>query len=290
MASFNTAPTVSAWGFSGPDWGGYNIMKKDTQNQWQKEVDFTRQMAETQWQRATADMQAAGINPMLAIQQGPNASPQSPHASFSAPPGAGSNMTMQTKAATDLLYAQAEKTDAERREVEARTPTHAVSIDKMRQDIQESVQRAKDLQASVEERTASAARQYQQIENLREELPRIKEDINRIRQQANNFVHQSFLANAHEKEIQQRVKANLPALDKAMRDLEIYLTKVATPGKELDAEVRQSFIGIIGNYLKALIPFGGIIGAVPMGRGPRTTVPPSTIHKGQRGGPDIHRR
>lgn len=292
-------PNVSAFGFSGPDWIGYNIMRKDAQSDWQKGIDFTRsermaqeafqeRMSNTAWQRGTADMKAAGINPMLAFSQGGASTPSGGQGPISqikpvAPPAAGTNAQMQTQAQTALLHAQEELTKAEANEVRARTPTHTVKIDEMKARIE-------DLRASVSERTASAARQNQQIENLRAEIPRIQEDVNRIMQEANRLASQTFLQGAQEREINQRVKANLPELEKQTRLLELYLTRVAIPGKELDAEVRQSFIGILGNYLKALIPFEGIIGAIPLGRGTKGNTQQPPIHKGSGDRPTIHRR
>lgn len=41
-----------------------------------RSMDFSERMASTQYQRAVADMRAAGINPMVAFSQGGNAAPQ----------------------------------------------------------------------------------------------------------------------------------------------------------------------------------------------------------------------
>lgn len=289
--------TGSAFGFSGPDWIGSNIMKdrnrEDAEIAFNRTAEFQERMANTSWQRGVADMQAAGLNPMLAISQGGASSPTPqmplPHSSLVSG-GANVSNSFQTSAQVGLLNAETDKTHAEADEVRARTPTHAVSIEQMRQHIAESVERINAIRADVMQKHSTAARNYQQIENLRAELPRIKADTSRLVQQARNYAANTELQTAEEKAIQQRIRQDLPELERQQRALDTIIMKMSLPGHMVDEAAKDSFIGQLGAYLKALLPLQGIVGALPIGRGTTPSKTPDLIHKGTGGNPSIHRR
>jgi len=82
-------PRVNVQGSTATDWGkllgagaslgaaglsyiGQRQTNAANAQQAQSQMDFQQRQSETQWQRATGDMKAAGLNPMLAYSQGPN--------------------------------------------------------------------------------------------------------------------------------------------------------------------------------------------------------------------------
>lgn len=99
--------------------GGLNLIGSHQQNQANKgimreQMAFQERMSNTSYQRAVADMQAAGINPMLAFQQGGASSPPGSSARMEnvISPAVSSAMDMaRTRAQLKTMDAQAYATE-----------------------------------------------------------------------------------------------------------------------------------------------------------------------------------
>lgn len=235
------------------------------------QMNFQREMRATQYQTAVGDMKKAGLNPMLAYHQGGAGTPPGAAAS-----GTGAHMPAisfstaaqveNIRANTTVAEAQADKVNAEADEIRARTPTHAVTIDKMRQDINESVERIQDIQQRVRTGAATAAQLHQHTTNLKEQVPQIRAMVENLKAATVERLTHSGLNEAHAKEIHQRIIQNLPQIERAQRQLEATITQMSLPGHVNTQAAQESFIGQMGAYLKALLPLQGIMAAVPFGR------------------------
>lgn len=173
---------------------------------------------------------------------------------------------MQTAAQIQVLDAAADKTRAETKEIEARTPTHAVSIEQMKANIQKLIQ-----EATTSGHTAVNIQQ--QTQNLQELIPQIRAQTEQLRTLSNLNKAQIterlnlagvHLENAHE--IQQRVKENLPQLERALMDLDRIARQMLQGGHMANEAAQSSFVGTLGAYLRALLPIEGVMGAIPLGR------------------------
>lgn len=221
-----------------------------------KSRDWQERMSNTQYQRAMQDMQAAGLNPMLASRLGGAGTPAGATASSSGI-GAGSAMAALNFNFTQaqLNEALADKAKAEAAEVRARTPTHEVNIAKTQEEIKKIIAEV----SAVKQGEATSAAQERMLD---QQVRNYKEQIEQIRATVDLLKSQRWLTDSKDTHLRQTINQNLPQIERALRDVELEFMHLERPRREQESISNDRFVGALGALLRTLNPLGGLIRSV----------------------------
>lgn len=140
--------------------GGGILSNKAKMKQQDDQQDFQERMSNTSYQRAMADMEAAGLNPMLAAKLGGASTPNGP-----APvdfENIGAEAVQAAESATRSSAASAAKDQAEAQTDKTKAETELIAT------------QAAQIQADTMMKTNAAAEAAQRIKSMEEELEQLK--------------------------------------------------------------------------------------------------------------------
>lgn len=174
---------------------------QNSSNAYQASVvrDWEENLSNTAWQRGVKDMQAAGINPMLAFMKGGASTPTSSPASGSAPMGAMARVENAAGAGINSAFqaANVRATLAGASKAESESALNYVLADKAAQDTRTSAASAYELTSRGALNSVTYNYVLDQIDNIRERTGLTAEQTRLARQQVLNAVSEGRRIEAH---------------------------------------------------------------------------------------------
>lgn len=213
-------------------------------------------------------MMAAGLNPMLAYHQGGASSPSGGQGSTGAQQGAQTRHSdfkmlegLSTAAQIANIKADTLQKEAGTEEIKARTPTHGASIEVMKQRVTESIANVQKILQETKTSASSAAQKDQQVVNMKEAIPQIRATIDLLKAQVKQTGTMTGKTEEETREIRQRIHQNLPALENALKHLELRIGSAKLPKAEQDASFHgEPALGTFSALLRNLLPLNEILG------------------------------
>lgn len=246
-----------------------NRRENTRHDEWNTAMNVSTDLALNRYTHMVADLRRAGLNPMLAAVQGqpPSGSNQvatgAPHSAGAVNNQRGSSVSLASSSAAaaqaSLVGAEARLKESQAKNLDADTQKKLEEPALVKAHVSESIQRAKTLMAQESREYATADQSRQVVVNMQAELPRIEADITRLRAVTQETLQRAGLHEAQAKAVMQQVHANLPELEKAFKEFQVKLEGLKVPGAQNVAQVQESFLGVLSQYVRALIPINNLL-------------------------------
>lgn len=237
-----------------------NRRENTRHSEWNTAMNFATDSYYNHYTNRVADLQRAGINPMMAVmgQTGPGASVPGGGSPQSGQVGGqhGSRISLAASAASaaqaSLVDAQARKLAAEADNIEADTSVKRVQPEVLRQQMKESMQRIDTGLATMTREMASAGHLIAQTAVAKEMVEQVRSQVTLFRSQTQQSLMAAGKSEAEAKEIMQRIQANLPEWQKQLASLQVRLHELQVPGAQNRANVADSFVGQMEGYAESV--------------------------------------